>query len=466
MMLKFWPLLALLSSPLALGYAGNNGDTLLAGDPFADDPFADDPFENQQVEKSSNHQSRVELKSYYQDNKLRGDHPFNPGAVQFNETIKFISLDVALESDWQNQWKTRARIYHRYLAEEANEEANEATDEKSKDTSDSYLLEGLLQWQSKDGNLVIELGRSKPQWSNGYSYDIANMLQPQRTLPYIDQDNPLQSKGWDMVSGQYFAGPWSYAGYLVSSDNPYVDADLEVVLRLGYQQDDSFSLLLHKIDGQDPSFGATYSSLLTDSITFRAEWTRNSYRQMLHLQMNSLQVNSLQMNSLQTNPLQIKQKSNYQRFVVGSTFTADAGWSLTGEYFYNGHGASEQEWKNLTVDAAASAERLRQNQSSDPQTDFNNAFAGLNFMGQGWLRERYVSLMFMSMESEDLWQLRLSSQLSLDDDSQLHRLELLKSFSDNLSARLQWQRFNGCELCEYGLNPSKSTVRLTASWLF
>lgn len=434
-MLRIWPLLALLFSPLALA---NNGD-----DPFADDPFADDPFESEVVEESSNHQSRVELKSYYQNNNLRSDHPFNPGEPLFSDGRKFISLDIELESDWQNQWKTRARIYHQFFVDET---VDEMADGK-KDAVDSYLLEGLVQWQSKDRNLMIELGRSKPQWSNGYNYDIANMLQPQRTLPYIDPDNALQSKGWDMVSGQYFNGPWSFAGYLVLSDNPYVDADTEAVLRLGYQENDSFSLLLHKVEGQNLSYGATYSSLLTDSITFRAEWTRNSYRQMLSI-------------------LHIKQKSNYQRLVVGSTYTADAGWSLTGEYFYNGHGASKQEWQNLTNDAADSTARLRDNQSNDPTQDYENAFAGLDLMAQGWLRERYVSLMFMSMESEDLWQLRFSSQLSLDDDSQLHRIELLKSISDNLSMRLQWQFFNGCDLCEYGLNPSSNNIRLTASWLF
>ncbi|WP_281557911.1 hypothetical protein [Thalassomonas sp. RHCl1] len=444
MTLKLWPLLALFSSPVTFGFTGNSlGEDPFADDPFAADPFNNDPFVNEPVAENSVHQSRIELKSYYQDNKLRNSHPFNPGEVKFADGITQVSLDVELESQWQSQWKTRARIYQRYLQENLSG--------KNQDSSDSHLLEGLVQWQSDNRDLVIEAGRSKPQWSNGYSYDIANMLQPQRTLPYIDQDNALQSKGWDMISGQYFSGPWSFATYLVASDSRYLDADTEAVLRLGYQQDDAFSLLLHKIDGQDLSFGATYSSLLSDAITFRAEWTRHSYRQIEPLQVNSWQT---------------KDKSNYQRFVVGSTYTADTGWSLTGEYFYNGHGAGEKEWQNLTDDAKASAERIKQNQSSDPATDYNNAFAGLAFMGQGWLRERYLSVMFMSAESDNLWQLRLSSQISLDDDSQLHRFELLKSFTDNLSARLQWQVFNGCELCEYGLNPSKNNIRLTASYLF
>jgi hypothetical protein len=437
-MLRIWPFLVLLASPLVLA---NNDE-----DPFANDPFADDPFANEAVEpnnKNSSHQSRIEFKSYYQDNNLRTTHPFNPGVRLFDEFEKVISLDVELQSDWQNQWHTRARVYTRFAS--GSDDISNA--QGNGDSFDSYLLEGLAQWQSENRDIVLEFGRSKPQWSNGYSFDIANMLQPQRTLPYIDQDNPLQSKGWDMVSGQYFSGPWSFAGYLVSSDSNYVDADTEAVLRLGYQKDDSFSLILHKVEGKNLSFGATYSTLITDAITFRTEWTRHSYRQMLSW-------------------LQMKQKSNYQRLVVGSTYTADAGWSLTGEYFYNEHGTNKQEWREVTESAATSGQLLRDNLSTFPPNDYTNISRGLELMGQGWLRERYISMMFMSMETENLWQLRLSSQWTLDDDSQLHRIEILKSFNDNLSARLQWQLFNGCELCEYGLNPSEDNIRLTASWLF
>lgn len=434
--------------------------TLANSDPFAADPFEADPFEADPFKKSadsetaSDSHSRIEIKSYYQDNNLRDEHPFNPGMKLFDSSFAYVGLDAEFSQSWQQQWQAKARVYSRFLAGSSDID-NAVT---GKDRYDSYLLEGLVQWQNQQRDIVIEFGRSKPQWSNGYSYDIANLLSPQRSQPYIDQDNPLQSKGWDMLSGQYFSGPWSLAGYLVASDTApdnsgFIDADSEAVMRLGYQQDDAFSVLVHKIEGLDLSYAATYSTLLSDALTFRAELTQQSYRQ-LHLLPTE-------------QPLQPhKQQSNYQRWVVGSTYTAAAGWTLTGEYFYNQHGANRQEWQQATEQAALSANKIRQHQSSNPQQDYKNSFAGLDFMRQGWLRQRYASLMFMSNESDNLWQLRLSSQISLDDDSQLHRIELLKAFNDNLSARLQWQLFNGCERCEYGLNPSEDNLRLTLSWLF
>ena len=118
-MLRIWLLLALLSSPLALS---NNSN-------ISDDPFADDPFENDVREVNNNLNNRIELKGYYQDNNLRSDHPFNPGKDLFSDAVKLISLDGQLENDWQNQWKTRARIYLRYL------------DDGKKNAGDSYLLE-------------------------------------------------------------------------------------------------------------------------------------------------------------------------------------------------------------------------------------------------------------------------------------------------------------------------------------
>lgn len=440
---------------------------MAADDPFAADPFADDPFAEEVQTEPSIHQSRIELKSFYQSNNLREDHPFNPGLNLFDDDYRFVGFDAGLQSHWSDQWQTRARVYSRYLA--GSSDTNNGPSDKNNDSSrfDTYLLEGLVQWQSLDQRLVVEAGRSKPQWSNGYSYDIANMLQPQRSLPYIDQDNPLQSQGWDMLNAQYFNDSWSFSGYLVKSDSPYLDdADSEAVLRLGYQKDHAFSFLLHKIDGGKLAYGATYSGLLNDSMTVRAEWTLHPYRLSTLLDNTVGSIANTTTSTASTTASSGKQKSHYQRFVIGSVYTALSGWSLTGEYFYNQHGASKQEWGDITNNAAIAADRLRRQQFDNASNDFASATQGLDFMAQGWTREQYASLMFMSAESEELWQWRLSSQLSLDDHSQLHRVEVLKSFGDHLSARLQYQHFNGCDLCEYGLTPSENELRVVLGWLF
>lgn len=421
-----WPFLIVFASPMAL-----------AGDPFAD-PFAD-PFTEEAIAIEDDiHQSRVELKSYYQNNNLRSNHPLNPGLSLFNDDTRFVGLDASLESNWSDQWSTRGRVYSRYMVG--------SSDLDNSDRYDTYLLEGLLQWQSLDQNLVIELGRKTPKWSNGYNYDIANMLTPNRNLPNIDQDNPLQAKGWDMLSAQYYSGHWSLAGYLVKSDSESPNIDREAVVRLGYQNDHEFSFLVHKLDEGKLAYGATFSTLLGDETTFRAEWTRHPYRQL--------------------NLLDGQERSHYQRLVLGTTYAAVDGWSLTGEFFYNQHGASDSQWQQITTLAASSADLVRTGQSQNIGFDINQALAGIGLMGQGWSRQRYGSLMFMSEQSEDLWQLRLGTQISLDDSSKLHRIEVLKSINDNLSARLELQLFEGCDLCEFGLNPSQNNLRLTASWLF
>jgi len=74
--------------------------------------------------------------------------------------------------------------------------------------------------------------------------------------------------------------------------------------------------------------------------------------------------------------------------------------------------------------------------------------------------------MFTSPLSDGLWQYRQSVQLNLDDDSQLHRIELLKSWNANLTSRFQFEAYQGCGDCEYGLNPNENTLRAVFKWDF
>lgn len=429
-------------------------------DPFSKGASPEDPFANskkdeafdvesqditQNIHPSIESRYRIEFKSYFQNNYLHEPHVFNPGIENlFSDSTRFIGLDARVDTNWTSHWHTRIRTFSRYQVE--NPEIFQAQNTEEMNNQNSWLLEGLVNWQSSDHSLNIELGRIKPQWSNGYNYDIANVLQPQRNRPFINQDDPLQSKGWDMFNLQYIFQRWSLAGYIVKSESPYFDSNFEGVLRIGYQGDNSLSLLLHKIEGSQLVWGATWSRLLNDSTSMRTEWTLHPYRQL--------------------EGVAEKDRDYYHRVVVGTTYTSDTGWSLITEYFYNQHGANEYEWRQLTENSAMAAQRLRTESSSNIGGDFNTAFSGLEFMRAGWLRENYLSVSYLSSESEELWQLRLSALLSVDDSSFLSRLEVLKSFNDHLSGRFQLERFDGCDLCEYGISPNNYTARLVISWLF
>lgn len=435
-----------------------NGSTAefdpFATDPFSSDPFASDPFLNdttntktsEKAEEESSvldvgkHFSRVELKQYFQLNNRRDDHAFNPDLLSFPGHAWQTTLDAGLDSRWNDNWRTSVRWLSRWHgAEQSN--TGQADTELEGDLLTANISYSKEAW-------LIEAGRIKPQWSKGYNWDIANVLLPMRNRPYIDQDNPLQSKGWDMFAVHYMTGNWTVSGYAIDSDqDDYrgAESDLQAVMRVAYQGDISASFLVQHIDGVDPVFAATVSTLLDDETTFRAEWSAHPIRQL-------------------EQPLLVDADDYFHRFVFGSTYTAPAGWSLTTEYFYNQHGFSDSEWDVFRGSTAAAVTRIEQFQ---PQpTDYTLTFDSLTVLGTGWLRRQYASLMFMSAESRSLWQYRLSTLVNLDDSSQLYRAEVMKSYGSHLVTRLQYERFNGCDQCEYGLNPNKQTVRVVVSWLF
>lgn len=421
-------------------------------DPFNVDSAPADPFSSEFSQEQNDqavdlHDFRVELKSYYQKNQIRENHPFSPLNVDsplFDQSIQYVGLDVDWQTTMSSQWRSRVRVFNRYLAGSSNTYLAEGASRPAK--LKSWLLEGVAHWQSSDQRFSFELGRNKPQWSNGYSYDIANLLLPQRSRPFTDQDDPLQSKGWDMLNFRYINDKWSFSGYLVDSVSAYFNKNVEMVLRLGYQDDNAASLLLHKIEGEQLAWAATWSSLLSDNMSLRAEWSAHPYRQL----------------AIENN----HSRNYYQRFVIGSNYTDDAGWSFLMEYFYNQHGATNEEWSQVSQAAAVAAEMVKSGLSNNFPEDINKAFSGLGITREGWLRKNYISLLWTSEETENFWQFRFNSLLNLDDDSKMYRVEALKSFNDNFSTRLQFEYFVGCQLCEYALTPNKNTIRLVANWLF
>ena len=415
-------------------------------DPYASIESPNDPFSDVEAgevvdDELSIHDIRAELKGYFQNNDLRDYHPFNPYSNDnqwLDDSIKHLGLDISLESSWNSRWSSRIRAFNRY----------QSFGSDKSDLNKTSLLEAAISWRAENNRLNFELGRRKPQWSEGYSYDIANLLQPQRTKPYVDQDDPLQSKGWDMLSLQYIDEYWSYSGYYLNSESEFYDSNSEFVLRLAYQGDNSASLILQQITEDQLAMAITFGRLLTDNLSLRTEWTAHPYRQ------KTLIGDSEELNDY------------YYRLVAGANYTADSGWSLLTELFYNQHGLTDNEWQQNSLAIAAAAARVLSEQSLDPVADFELAFKGFDFIRSGWLRRNYLSLLYTSAETANSWQMKLYSQLNLDDNSFLTRVELIKSFNDHLTARFQVESFNGCELCEYGLNPNERSSRLVFSWLF
>ncbi len=399
----------------------------------------DDPFTNTSQSSPEQYEHKTRLQSYLQTNKTNDKQSFNPGFVEFEQNKQSAVLDWQVKTHWQSNFQARARTIAQY----------QHSDLQS--SSDVTVLEAYLNWTSDDYAWQWQLGRIKTQWSTGFNWNLTNLLKPYRDRPYIDLDDPKQQKGWDMASVRYSKKNWFYQ--LVIAD--FIDESqrhkLQYVARLGSQGSHDFSLLLHKQPEQSLNYAASYNRLITDDITMRFEWS------LLQQREQQTQVLLAEIGIEQ-------EQQQWQKYLIGAGYTLDSGHNFRVEYLNTKHGFTSNEWSGITDRSIIAYKNIVNNQADEQ--DYNYLFAGLNSLNQGQLRQNYLYLMYASPLSTELWQYRQSIQFNLNDNSQLHRFELLKSWNNHLTSRLQIELFNGCRHCEYGLNPNQHSMRLVLNWAF
>jgi len=400
----------------------------------------DDPFTNSKTAAPKQYENKTQIQTYVQNNKINDEQSFNPGLVEFNQNKQLAVIDWQVKSQWQSNFQARARTIAQY----------QHTDSQSE--TDTTVLEAYINWTSDDYAWQWQLGRIKTQWSTGFNWNLTNLLKPYRDRPYIDLDDLNQQKGWDMATIKYNKNNWFY--HFVVAD--YITEDKnhkqQYIARLGFQGSHDVSVLFHKQPNQNLNYAASYNKLINDDITMRFEWS------LLHQREQQTQVLLDETNLVQNDAKQ------WQKFLVGAGYTLDSGHNFRLEYLNTKHGFTRDEWSEISTKSTTAYQNVINNQASSQ--DYNYLSASLNSLSLGQLRQNYLYLMYATPLSNALWQYRQSMQLNLNDNSQLHRLELLKSWNNHLTSRLQFELFNGCSNCEYGLNPNQHSMRLVFSWAF
>ncbi len=366
----------------------------------------EDPFDNTPLEEPSLLTSQNRLFYYQQYNQASEGEDFSTGQL---------ALDLQVQTSQGKNWQALTRVV--------------ATD-NNHDDAQTHVLEAYGSWSSESRRYGLKAGRIKPQWSNGYNWNLANLLRPYQDRPYLDIDNLEQLKGWDLIAANFNYGSWQMAGYVVDLSRPGQSATTQQVLRMAYTGNIDGSWLVYQVPGSKPSWAANMSSLFGDHWLIRTEASVEQNREK------------------SSTPL-TENQSEYIKWVVGLAYQSINSGLASVEYLYNQHGYNKAEWafiEELILDGSESTSQSQQ--------------------AVGQLRKHYLYLQYLSEESWDLWQYRQSVQLNLDDDSQLHRLEVNKGFNDELSARLQIEYFTGCDTCEYGLAGLTMASRLALYWSF
>ena len=408
------------------------------------------------VETQSNKFSQtLSVTSYYQANDVNQQHAFNPNLIEFSESKQLIALDHAAKlalDDEVTGLSARTRVVAQY-------EVQDEFSANSQDEDEFKALEAYLNWHSQDYLWQGQFGRIKTEWSNGFNWNLTNLLRPYRDQPYSDQDELLQQEGWNMASLRFTQGSWFYQALVAELEDNNVtgvtyQANQQYVLRMGYQGGSDAELILHKLPGQSLNYALSISRLLSDAITLRAQWSLKHQRDQETSLLTDYKGSSFDQGS----------QSTWQQVLLGGAYTSESGANFRLEYLYSEHGFSDDEWDYIAANSDTAYSNISNSIASS--VDYAYMTSSLDSLNYSQLRQNYLYFMFTSPLSDGLWQYRQSVQLNLDDDSQLHRIELLKSWNANLTSRFQFEAYQGCSDCEYGLNPNENTLRAVFKWDF
>ncbi len=401
-----------------------------------------DPFGNSGVvlggENSFDWQ--LDMYSFWQTGGLREEHYLNPNNLfTFEEQQERLGFSMELENRLSKQLKgVFSGFAERTRSDEAPVEQQ------------SEVLEAFVQWNTEQNDWYMTLGRRKLQWSNGFNWSPANLIQPFFDRPNYDPDEKLQKKGWNLFESEYRMSNASISVFIIENDEDVVDqqkyGNYQTALKYSLQAPVDISLILHKHKMGDVNSALTWSLLLSESVTVRAEIAHQVEREV------------------HSYPEQTEKDTNgYLKSVLGVSY-AYSGWDFTLEYLYNEHGYSDREWSILfqTFDEA------KQNLSigNDVTSSIQTLTQGLSLLRNGQLRQHYYYLMLSNIRENALFQYRLSHQVNLDDNSEFSRIEIFQNWSENFSSRVEWQGFSGCNQCEFGLTPQEDQFRLSLYYLF
>ena len=404
----------------------------------------DDPFANEELleeinsdgDKSHNIAISWTLLGLFEQDERNNTSVLNSDFTPYIEKQSRVQID--LES--QVRMSESFGFQGRWLVLQESLDAINTND--NIDSSDDELLEGYFRWQSMANDFNVSIGRIKPVWSNGFNWAPANLLYPYHERPNFDEDNIQQQKGWDLLEFEKLFGFWSVSALIADFQSDLLpESEYQSVLRFVIQNGWDASFIFYQVDDQKVDTAMTFSSLLNEATTLRFEWARQHVRE------------------LSIEPRENVGSDFWEKSVIGTNIRFGGHWDLSLEYLHNQHGLSNTEWESVYQNIESANDNiLNGNQIAESLVTLTNT-GQLFELGQ--LRRNYLYLSIADNQDANFWQYKQSVQVNLDDDSRLHRLQIIHNWTASFNTKLQFEWYEGCESCEFGLLPSDQSIRLS-----
>lgn len=334
-----------------------------------------------------------------------------------------------------------------------------------------YLPEAYLQWINESKDFVINAGRVKVSWGSGYAWTPTQVLIPFYENPENDQEKKV---GLPMVQMEYSQGALTMTAIVAAmrrEESGSSDYESQFAARLtadfnGWE----IALIHHQATTLKPTTGFSVTGLLTDNLEFHGEFTHSHGRNReIPEAMGVIPVGPNLFLPAWHRYVNDEALGNFYKMMIGGQYTFDNDSNLAVELLRTTHGYDRKEWE-LIQQGMENA--LKDDNWKNPifgSVD-NNPYAGFlkdtqSLTGKQ-MRQNYLFLRWAGAESENLWRWTQLFQLNLDDQSQMHRGTLEKSWTDSLTSEFSLTLFRGVEQSEFALIPYSEIAKLRVNYAF
>ncbi len=318
------------------------------------------------------------------------------------------------------------------------------------------------------GDLELSVGRKILRWTNGFAFNPAGLLEPQRS-PSDPQDRLRLLEGREVAQLDYFLGDHvltaAFSSDMLTNDEAATrryDLALRAnVLVPAWNLDLAVNALVSNVRNTG---ALTFTYALGEALEVHGEvaGTRGTDAEYPQTILPGMQQTLVGLNYLD----QIKEDETrlFLRYVLGVNYTLPWGTNLIGEFYHTDEGLSSQEWARFLEQANFSREQLARGTYPTGYGDLSlpelNLLHGLRQLGRQHMRQNYLFLRASHSWMAERLQGNVLALVNADDGSRVLVGEVSYLVLRGATVYARGTLLSGSETSEYGNVGQRGSLNL------
>ena len=258
----------------------------------------------------------------YRNNQLNHKSRLNPDLIKLEKSYLDVRHYLSMDMTFNERVRGHARHKFKYFHSDKEESAQ-------------YKLDSGFLAYDVFPNVSLEAGRMNRRWGVAYGFDVVDIFG--NTNRYISEDNDFK----DAYLLQYFPSQnvgMTAVGFMDTSD---------YALKLNINSHDQTYGFYFLNQNDQPMLGADYSATVSDAVEIHGEV-------LLRQGSKEFYPRHLTEDIYRWEKTREESRAVYPQLVLGEQYTTRGNVNIALEYFYNGVGLNNKEYKTFQdgVDAS------------------------------------------------------------------------------------------------------------------